>query len=122
MATIIEGSLERGLEPAVPLAFAKAETNFQNLVGDNGRSFGPFQLQAQFHIPAGVDPLDPGATIPLALDLIQRLLERADGDVLQARILYVCGSPGGCSQAKRELIATRLDNALQDVSNTMAVV
>lgn len=111
---IIAQARAKGLDPMIALAFAQAETGCRNLVGDQGRSFGPFQLRADYHLE-GVDPLDPAQTIPVAIDLIQRLLERTGGDVLAARVLYVCGSMQACSDDKLARIERRLAEAFADV-------
>ncbi len=113
MIALIRSESElQGVDPTVALVFAQVETGIQNLIGDQGSSFGPFQLQQRFHIPEGLDPRDPGVTIPLGVGLIRRLLERTGGDVLEARILYVCGSVASCSAEKRAIITTRLEEAM----------
>lgn len=76
---------KRGIDPNVAVWVSKRE-GFSNPVGDNGTSFGPFQLHVtpggrggavgdQFRTRTGLDPSDPKnaqATVLFALDDIKR--------------------------------------------------
>jgi len=104
---VIAESLMGDLDPAIALAFSEAETNHRNITGDNGRSYGPLQVQAQYHIPEG-DPTDPKVSVAAGVALIARLLERHHGDVVKARIAYVCGSLHSCSAGKTAKIERRI--------------
>lgn len=139
---IVDESLAQGVEPEVALAFAIAESNVRNIPGDvqlferpgyiekvrrmwpglehvpdrDWISYGPFQLQALWHMRPGETPrrlLELETNIPRGVRLISRLLNQW-GDDEQARLAYVCGSPAGCkSAARREQILSRYRDAKQ---------
>lgn len=80
-AFIRQEAIRRGIDPDVAVRVAKSE-GFSSPVGDNGTSFGAFQLHVtpggrgravgdQFKAATGLDPSDPAnerATIAFALD------------------------------------------------------
>jgi hypothetical protein len=84
----------------IALAFADDESGLKNIVGDMHRpdpmkrAYGPFQLQARFHLLTGEQPhklLKLGVNIERGVAAIRQALERAEGDVVIARLMYVCG-------------------------------
>jgi hypothetical protein len=134
--TIVTEARAQGVEPEVALAFAIAESDLRNVVGDTAlhtrpgymdavrkqhpgvdarpeewASYGPFQLQARWYVRDGEKPgvlRDPSVSIPRAVSAIKSLMARYGGDVEEARLAYVCGTPGNCSADKREQILDRL--------------
>lgn len=78
-------AVKRGIDPDVAMRVARAE-GFSNSIGDNGTSFGAFQLHVtpggrgnavgdQFRTQTGLDPSDPAnerSGIAFALDDIRR--------------------------------------------------
>lgn len=53
-ALIAHTAQQAGINPNIPLAVAPHEGGFQGAVGDNGTSFGPFQLHIGGALPAAV--------------------------------------------------------------------
>lgn len=96
-----------GLDPAIALAFSEMESGHRNVIGDNGKSFGPMQVQAQFHIPEG-DPTDPRVSVRAGVRVLSERLTRYNGDIVKARLAYVCGTPDGCSHGKARRIKLKL--------------
>jgi hypothetical protein len=102
----------------IALAFADDESGLKNIVGDMHRpdpmkrAYGPFQLQARFHLLAGEPPrklLKLRVNIERGVATIKKALERAQGDVLEARLMYVCGRRFqiACSEKRRgEILAS----------------
>lgn len=100
----------QGLLPRVALAFADEESGLRNLVGDMHRpelkrAYGPFQLQARFHLREGEGPLTLlhlPTNVERGVETIKRALRVAEGDVLKARFMYVCGRQflRSCSSSK----------------------
>lgn len=84
-AFIRDEAIKRGIDPDVAVRVAKSE-GFNNFIGDNGTSFGAFQLHVtrdgrgnavgdQFRAATGLDPADPAnerAAIAYALDDARR--------------------------------------------------
>lgn len=82
------------------LAVADDESGLRNLVGDLHRAdplkraYGPFQLQARFHLREGEQLsalLDLQTNVERGIAEVKRTLTLAGGDVLRARFIYVCG-------------------------------
>lgn len=96
------------LDPTIALMFSELETNHKNVTGDQGRSHGPLQVMAKFHIPEG-DPNDPRVSVRAGVGVIARKLAQYDGDIVKARLAYVCGSASGCSEWKRRNIVSRVE-------------
>lgn len=113
---LIEREADRQhISSRVALAFADDESKLKNIVGDMHRpdpmkrAYGPFQLQARFHLLAGESPqklLELKVNVSRGVSAIKAVLERAQGDVLVARLMYVCGRRFmvGCSEKRREEI------------------
>lgn len=112
----------QAVPPLVALAFADDESGLKNVVGDKHkpdpmkRAYGPFQLQARFHLLAG-EPISKllklEVNIPRGVAIIRWALERSDGDALTARFMYVCGRRFNvsCSDKRREEIRESWDAA-----------
>lgn len=142
-AYIVEEARSQGLDAEVALAFAIAETGVANTIGDQQLyqrrgymdavrqqhprnpdidkpeqwvSYGPFQLQARWFIREGERPsllLDEKVSVPRAIRHIRGLLHRYKGDVDDARLAYVCGTPENCTDEKRKLVLRRYREAEQ---------
>lgn len=138
---IVDEARAQGVPPDVALAFAVAESNVANVVGDKQLykragymervekvhptwrsyssasdwvSYGPFQLQALWHLRPGEEPRDLVAvetSVPRAIAYIRRQLDKYGGDPDEARLAYVCGAPSVCSPEKRERILRRYAEA-----------
>ncbi len=65
---IAAGAQRRGLDPAAVLAVATAEGSFSGAVGDNGTSFGPFQLHIGGALPSGIPDPKTWANTPAGID------------------------------------------------------
>jgi len=77
-------------------------------------SYGVYQLLAPYHLHL-YDPIaNPRALLGLQTNVrlgvakVKRLLSKY-GDVLAARLAYVCGSPSACSVDRAETVASRLE-------------
>lgn len=76
---------EHGIDPAIIFAMAEVETDYRpDAVGDNGDSFGMFQVQPRFHSDRmarlGVtDLLDPYQCAAVAVDYLAELVARGNG-------------------------------------------
>jgi hypothetical protein len=114
---LIEKEASRqAVSPSVALAFADDESGLQNIVGDKHkpdplrRAYGPFQLQARFHLLTG-EPLSwllkLEVNIPRGIAIIKWALLHSEGDILTARFMYVCGRKFkvSCSKERREKIS-----------------
>lgn len=79
-------------------------------------SYGLYQLLAAYYAPADQHPrvlFDPKLNVSLGLKNVKRLLAAYNGDVETARIAYVCGTPDGCDQSRKDHIVSRLRAALE---------
>lgn len=97
-----------GLDPAFALTVSEIESGHRNVTGDQGRSHGPMQVQAQYHIPEG-DPTDPRISVRAGVKVLADKLDRYDGDMVKARLAYVCGTPSGCSTGKARKVISKLE-------------
>lgn len=52
-ALIAQMARQRGLDPAAVLSIASVEGGFNGAIGDNGTSFGPFQMHEGGALPSG---------------------------------------------------------------------
>lgn len=142
-AQIVQEAVRQGVDPAVALAFAIAESNVRNVVGDTKLyarggymdavrrehpghpdlaapegwvSYGPFQLQARWFLRDGerlADLKQSALTIPRAIAHIRKKLTQYDEDPVMARLAYVCGTPGNCSNEKHRRVVRRFDEAMR---------
>lgn len=113
---LIELEAARQKVPApVALAFADGESGLTNIVGDAHRkdplrrAYGPFQLQARWHLLAGeplVHLLKLDVNIARGVSMVKWALWRSRGDALIARLMYVCGRQYeiSCTEKHREEI------------------
>ena len=94
---------ETGIRYELALAVIWQETDFRNVVGDSGESYGYMQVQPKWHSGRmerlGVTDLsDPYSNFLVGLDFLAELIERYDlSDALTA---YNSGSPGNSQYAK----------------------
>lgn len=68
---IVQGARARGLDPAAVLAVAQSEGGFgapPGNIGDNGTSFGPFQLHVGGRLPSGLSDPATWANTPAGID------------------------------------------------------
>lgn len=137
---IVAEAMVLGVDPRVALAYAIAETNVRNIVSDrhlhrspeymakvtarhprwrqysqarDWASYGPFALQALYHVSPGQHPstlMNPAISAPKALANIAKLVAAYQGDSSEARIRYVCGQ-SDCSGQMREKILRRYRQA-----------
>lgn len=97
---------ETGIRYELALAVIWQETDFRNVVGDSGESYGYMQVQPKWHSGRmerlGVTDLsDPYSNFLVGLDFLAELIERYDlSDALTA---YNSGSPGNSQYAKNVL-------------------
>ena len=102
-------AIRQGVAPDMALAYSHIESRHSNVIGDAGRSYGPLQVMAQYHIPHG-DPNDPRVSVRAGVAPIKRNLARY-GNPATARLAYVCGTPTGCSKAKTASVLRAWDTA-----------
>jgi len=80
-------------------------------------SYGIYQLLSPYQLQkydANADPrvlLDPEINIRIGISVIKNLLKKY-GNVEDARIAYVCGSPGGCSESRSAEIVEKFKKKL----------
>jgi hypothetical protein len=97
---------ETGIRYELALAVIWQETDFRNVVGDGGESYGYMQVQPKWHSERmerlGVSDLsDPYGNFLVGLDYLSELLERYDlSDALTA---YNSGKPGNSQYARSVL-------------------
>lgn len=90
---IVRIAKEEGVDPALALSIAHVETGGTfnpNAVGDNGNSFGLFQIHKPSH-PDYKGGTDPEANIRYGLRLFKGLLDRNGGSVNKAIWAYNAG-------------------------------
>lgn len=108
-------SVRQQVSTHVALAFADEESGLKNIVGDKhrkdplSRAYGPFQLQARWHLLHGeplLKLLRLDVNIKRGVSVIKRALLRSNGDTTIARLMYVCGRrfEKSCSRKRREQI------------------
>lgn len=82
---------EEGVDPALALSVAQIESGFNpNAVGDNGNSFGLFQIHKPSH-PDYKGGTDPEANARYGIRLLKRLLDANNGSVNKAIWAYNAG-------------------------------
>lgn len=82
---------EVGVDPAIALAIAQQESGFNpNAVGDNGNSFGLFQIHSPSH-PDYKGGTDPEANTRYGLSMFKRLLDANGGSLNKAIWAYNAG-------------------------------
>ena len=97
---------ETGIRYELALAVIWQETDFRNVVGDGGESYGYMQVQPKWHSERmerlGVSDLsDPYGNFLVGLDYLSELLEKHElADALTA---YNSGKPGDSQYAKSVL-------------------
>lgn len=79
---ILAGSRQRGLDPRAVLAVASTEGGFRGAIGDQGTSFGPFQLHVGGALPRGRGNAwaNSPAGIAYALDQIAKVARGRRGN------------------------------------------
>lgn len=97
---------ETGIRYELALALIWQETDFRNIVGDGGESYGYMQVQPRWHSERmeklGVTDLsDPYGNFLVGLDFLAELLERHD--LTNALTAYNSGSPGNSQYAESVL-------------------
>ena len=91
---------EAGIDPAVIIAMAEVESNYDSeALGDGGNSFGLMQIQPRWHsermAALGVtDLLDPKQNVKVGIDILAELLAKYDGNVEMALVAYNAGPTG----------------------------
>lgn len=91
-----------GIDMVLALAVIQQETNYQNVVGDSGESFGYMQVQEKWHAERMkrldvTDLMDPLSNFRVGCDYLAELLGRYDLD--SALTAYNSGSPGSSKYA-----------------------
>lgn len=94
---------ESGVDYELMLALIRKETNYQNLMGDGGDSYGYCQVQPRWHKARmerlGVtDLMDPYGNFRVAADYLSELLKKYP--VEEALTAYNSGKPGHSSYAR----------------------
>lgn len=94
---------ETGLRYELMLALVRKETDYRNVMGDGGESYGYCQVQPKWHSERmerlGVaDLMDPTSNFRVACDYLAELLERYD--LPQALTAYNSGKPGESEYAE----------------------
>ncbi len=93
----IARAVQLGVDPAAALAVAKQEGGWQGAVGDNGTSFGPWQLHAGGALPSSVWAQGPTAAnawansragIDYALQQIANVSRGSTGPQAVSKIVY----------------------------------
>lgn len=88
---IVRIAKEEGVDPAIMLAIAQQESGFNpNAVGDDGKSFGLFQIYSSAH-PDYKGGTDPEANTRYAARLFKGLLNQNNGSVNRALWAYNAG-------------------------------
>lgn len=88
---IVRIAKEEGVDPALALSIAQIESGFNpNAVGDNGNSFGLFQIHRPSH-PDYKGGTDPESNTRYALRMFKGLLDRNGGSVNKAIWAYNAG-------------------------------
>jgi len=105
-AMLITEAGMQGVDPAIVLAFSECETQHRDLVGDGGLSVGPLQVNTRWHSVS--NPRDVRETISKGVSILRDRLERYQGNVVSARLAYVCGTPEGCSPGKAQTVKAKL--------------
>lgn len=113
---------ETGVTYEMALAIIWKETNFRNIVGDNGKSFGYMQVQKKWHSDRmeryGVtDLMDPYGNFLVGCDYIAELAEKDRG------IEWVLHAyNGGTSYANELAKAGKVSQYAKDVLNYLKIL
>lgn len=100
---------ESGIRYELALGVIDAETDFRNITGDNGNSFGYMQVQPYWHGKRmerlGVtDLMDPASNFRVGCDYLSELIVKY-GDLTDALTAYSSGDPGDSEYAREVLAA-----------------
>ncbi len=100
---LYEACSETGLRYELMLALIRKETDYRNLMGDGGESYGYCQVQPRWHRERmerlGVtDLMDPAGNFRVACDYLAELLDQYD--LPQALTAYNSGKPGESEYAE----------------------
>lgn len=100
---LYEACTETGLRYELMLAVVRKETDYRNVTGDGGESYGYCQVQPRWHKERmerlGVtDLMDPASNFRVACDYLAELLERYE--LPQALTAYNSGKPGESEYAE----------------------
>lgn len=100
---LYEACTETGLRYELMLALVRKETDYRNVTGDGGESYGYCQIQPKWHeermLRLGVtDLMDPASNFRVACDYLAELLERYE--LPQALTAYNSGKPGESEYAE----------------------
>jgi soluble lytic murein transglycosylase-like protein len=91
-ALIRQEALRQGVDPALALAVAHQESEFNpHAVGDHGHSLGFFQLQRGAAEDMGIDPArrgEPELNIPAGVGYLKKQLDANKGDVRKGLTRY----------------------------------
>ena len=91
---------EGGIDPAVIIAMAEVESNYDSeALGDGGNSFGLMQIQPRWHsermTALGVtNLLDPQQNVKVGIDILAELVAKYDGNIEMALVAYNAGPTG----------------------------
>ena len=90
---------EFGVEYELALAVIWKETTFRNIMGDEGKAYGYFQVWPRWHsdrmAKLGVTDLnDPYSNFRVGLDYLSELIDAYDGNVEMALMAYNAGITG----------------------------
>ena len=90
---------EFGVEYELALAVIWKETTFRNIMGDEGKAYGYFQVWPRWHsdrmAKLGVTDLnDPYSNFRVGLDYLAELIDAYDGNVEMALMAYNAGITG----------------------------
>lgn len=75
-ALIAQMARARGLDPAAVLSIASVEGGFNGAVGDNGTSFGPFQLHEGGALPSGIANPAQWANSPQGISYAENAIQK----------------------------------------------
>ena len=100
---LYDACTETGLRYELMLALVRKETDYRNLMGDGGESYGYCQVQPRWHKERmerlGVtDLMDPASNFRVACDYLAELLEQYE--LTQALTAYNSGKPGESEYAE----------------------
>jgi len=94
---IINESKMYDIDPAIVFAMIERESDFrEDVIGDNGKSFGLMQIQKRWHEERmeklGVtDLINPYENVMVGIDYLAWQLDRYDGDMAKALTAYNAG-------------------------------
>ena len=108
---VVSEAIRIDLDPDMALAYSQIESGHTNALGDGGKSHGPLQVMAVYHIPSG-DPRDPRVSVRAGVAIIKAKLAKYGSPAI-ARLAYVCGTPTGCSKAKTAKVLRKWEHVSQ---------